>query len=369
MSTIVHLITGLNVGGAELALFRLLEGLTVEERKHHRVVSMIPLGPVAAKIQALDIFVVSLEMQPSTVTFSGLVSLIKLLRVLPDWHLQAWMYHANLLAAVVCLAMFKPRNLVWSVRHSLTAIQSERFLTRHVIKQSAMLSLLPQCILYVAQASARQHEAIMYAKSRTLVIPVGYDVSKFTPNDGKALREVVKITAPIIAHVGRWDWTKDHANFFAALALVPSAHAVLIGTNIERDNAELMALVRQHGVEARVHLLGYRDDVHQLLPGADLLCLSSVTEAQPNAVGEAMACGVPCVVTDVGDAADLVGETGWVVPPNNAQALAAALNEALATDLKSRGVAARARVLANYTRENMLMAYRKLYRDLGWTTP
>jgi len=366
VSMIVHLITGLNVGGAELALFRLLEGLSEHERARHRVISMIAPGAVAEKIEALNIPVASLDMQPGRITYSGLLRLVSLLHHTPEWHLQCWMYHANLLGSVACLAMFRPRNLIWGIRNSLSHIKREKWMTRHIIRQSAMLSLLPQRIVYVAKRSTQQHEALFYAKSRTQVIPVGYDVEGFAPGTADKLRALVQTAAPLVAHVGRWDWTKDHANFIAALAQVPAAHGVLIGKNVDTNNAELMALLKQHGMAERVHLLGYRDDVAQLLPGADLLCLSSITEAQPNAVGEAMACGVPCVVTDVGDAADLVGDTGWVVPAQDSAALAKALRTALASDYKAKGQAARARILQHFTRETMLAQWRKLYADLGW---
>lgn len=366
MSTIVHLITGLNVGGAELALFRLLEGLDASERAHHRVISMIAPGPVATKIEALAVPVATLNMKPGRITFRGLLTLQNLLRHTPDWHLQCWMYHANLLGAVACLSLFRPRNLIWGIRNSLAHIEGEKALTRYIIKQSAMLSWLPQRIVYVAKRSAQQHEALWYARSRTQIIPVGYDVEQFVPGDKSVLRDLVKADAPLIIHVGRWDWSKDHNNLLAALALVPQAHAVLVGKGIDESNTELMALIEKHGVRARVHLLGYRDDVAKLLPGADISCLSSVTEAQPNAVGEAMACGVPCVVTDVGDAADLVGDTGWVVPPQNPTALAHALKLALSSDLAAKGAAARTRILASYTRKKMLESWRQLYRVLGW---
>lgn len=367
MTTIIHLITGLNVGGAELALFRLLEGFTETERHSHRVISMIEPGPVGEKITALGVPVASLGMAPGRITPGGLVQLCSMLRATPGWHLQCWMYHANLLGSIACGLLLKPRNLVWSIRNSLGHMEGEKPLTRLVIRLCAWLSCLPQKILYVAQRSAAQHEALGYCKRRRLVIPVGYDVGTFAPGSGKGLRVLARTDAPLIAHVGRWDWSKDHANFLAALAMVPEAHGVLIGKDIDEANADLMALVRLNKLESRVHLLGYRDDVNRLLPGADLLCLSSITEAQPNAVGEAMACGLPCVVTDVGDAGDLVGETGWVVPPQNPEALAGALKTALESDLPARGKAARERILTQYTRHKMLAAYRQLYHDLGWS--
>ncbi len=364
---IIHIITGLDVGGAEMALYSLLSGLGECERPHHRVISLIALGPVADKIKALGVQVDSLNMPKGRPTLSGFLRLLGLLRSEPRCLLQGWMYHGNLIASFAALCRLHPRRLLWCIHNSLAQIEGEKPLTRLIIRFSALLSRLPQKIIYVAQRSARQHEAIGYAKSRTLVIPNGYDVTLFKPDASAParLRSALGVADEIklIGLVGRWDWSKDHANFISALSQVPGAHGVLIGKNVDADNAELMELIKTHGVQKRVHLLGYRSDVAALMPGLDLLCLSSRTEAMPNVVGEAMSCAVPCVVTDVGDAAEMVGESGWVCPSQNAAALAATLSEALKSDLAAQGQRARARLEARYTQEKMVEGFRQTYKN------
>ena len=356
---IVHLITSLDVGGAELVLANLLAGLDEGERKNHRVISLVSAGPVAEKIRALGVKVGSLNMAPGRPAPAALWRLVKDLHTTPGWHLHGWMYHANLMATLACLFCFNPRNHVWSVRNSLTRMQEEKPMTRAIIRLGAWLSFLPRVILYAATSSAEQHEHLGYCKSSRKIIPNGYDLERFRPQPRQR-------DGYVIGHVGRWDWTKDHANFLAALALVPEAKGVLVGRNMDGNNADLMALVRQHGLEGRVKLLGYRADVESVMPEFDVLCLSSRTESMPNAVCESMACGVPCVVTNVGDAAEIVGDTGIVVPPENPEALAAGLREMLARDRVALGRAARDRVSRLYDRKKMVESCRSLYGGLGW---
>ena len=209
------------------------------------------------------------------------------------------------------------------------------------------------------------HEAIGYLKSRTIVIPNGYntDVFKPDPSAKKRLRQELKIAddTKIIGVVGRWDWTKDHTNFLSALALVNGVHGVLVGSDIDSENKELMQAIQKNGISDRVHLLGYRDDVPSIIPGFDLLCLSSRAEALPNVIGEAMACGVPCVTTNVGDVAELVGDTGWVCEPQNHVMLAENIKLGFASDLDAHSIAARKRVEDNYSYAEMINAYKNLY--------
>ena len=366
---VVHIITGLDVGGAEIALYNLLAALPINERQQQRVISLIPLGPMAQETIKLGVQVDSLDMPPGCPTPRGLFKLLKILRHERNSLLQGWMYHGNLVATIAALFLFRTRHLLWYVHGSLVPMDGEKRLTRFVIRFSSLLSRFPRRIIYVAERSAHQHEAIGYSRRRTLIIPNGYNIALFKPDEAASLRLRTELgltgEVPLIGMIGRWDWSKDHSNFLAALAQVPHAHAVLIGKNVEADNIELMALIQAHNLTNRVHLLGYRSDIPSLMPGLDLLCLSSCTEAMPNVVGEAMASGVPCVVTDVGAAAEMVGDTGWVCPPRDPERLAAALAQALKSDLKEHGQRARSRLEARYVQQRVNTAFSQLYESLA----
>ncbi len=362
---IIHVITGLGVGGAEMVLYNLLSGLDSNDRHRHLVVCLGARDKMGDKICALGVNVEYLDMPKGHPTIKGLLGLIKIFRASGNPIIQGWLYHGNLAASCAALLSFRSYKLFWSIHNSLTRLESEKPLTRLIIYLLRFISFLPQKIIYVAKLSAEQHEGIGYRKSRTILIPNGYDTNVFKPNpDARGwLRKELAIPdeVKVIGVVGRWDWSKDYQNFLSALALVEGAHGVLIGTDMNGHNQALCDNIKDAGVGARVHLMGYRDDVPILMAGFDILCLSSRAEALPNVVGEAMACGVPCVVTDVGDVAELVAGTGWICVPQNYIELSQCLNEALVSDLLSYSNAARMRVEKNYSYTKMINVYKCLY--------
>jgi glycosyltransferase involved in cell wall biosynthesis len=208
------------------------------------------------------------------------------------------------------------------------------------------------------------------------LIPNGFDVECFRPDAaaGLAVRRELGLTedAFIIGLVARWDPLKDHSTFVDAASLLArrydNIYFVLIGRGIEWDTLELAALVRTSGLQDRIIMLGERDDMPRLNAAFDIACSSSITEGFPNTIGEAMACGVPCVVTDVGDAAAIVGDTGLVVPSGDAVAFAQACKELIALGPDGRrdlGRKGRARVIEKYGLNTIVKMYEDLYKDLA----
>jgi glycosyltransferase involved in cell wall biosynthesis len=145
---------------------------------------------------------------------------------------------------------------------------------------------------------------------------------------------------------------------------------VLAGEGVDGENSTLAQAIGELGLQARVRLLGRREDIARLLPAFDVVCLTSCgMEGFPNALGEAMSCGVPCVTTDVGDAADLVGSTGRVVPIRDPDAVAAAVVELLSHDpLRLKlGSLARGRIIEQYSIARFARRYASLYADISRT--
>jgi glycosyltransferase involved in cell wall biosynthesis len=170
----------------------------------------------------------------------------------------------------------------------------------------------------------------------------------------------------------RYHVMKDHATLIRALAIVtekkPNVHLVLAGTGVTVENQSLHRLVQELGVADKVHLLGERQDVAAIMTGLDCLVLSSAWgEGFPNVVAEAMACGVPCIVTDVGDAKAIVGNAGWVVPPRSPQSLASAMRDFLHLSPADRidfGLRARERVTQEYALDLVVGKYEALFDSL-----
>ena len=133
--------------------------------------------------------------------------------------------------------------------------------------------------------------------------------------------------------IARYHPVKDHENLLEALARLDAAESLwscfLIGSGVTSDNQDLVAKIHARGLSHRIFLLGSRDDIPNVMNAIDVCVLASKSEAFPNVLIEAMACGTPCITTDVGDAAAIVGNNGWVVPPMDASRLSEACGEAL----------------------------------------
>lgn len=351
---IVHVITGLGAGGAEAMLHRLVRA---QPGQVARVVSLMDVGPVGARIGALGIPVAALGMRRGHPEPSALPRLIRLLRRDGPDVVQTWMYHADLLGGIAARVLRIP--VIWGVRQD-RLFRDDKVLTRLTRRLCATLSpFVPDRIVCNSEAARRTHLAVGYQARKLVVVPNGFDLSRFKP-DAEARAAVrrelgVPDGTPLVGMVARYHPHKDHRTFIAAAARVrgacPPARFLLCGDGMDRENAELAELLRRAGLRAAAHLLGRRDDVERILAALDVACLSSRTESFPNAVGEAMACGVPCVATDCGDVREIVGQAGRVVPVGDPDGMADAVLELLRLDGPARealGAAARARVGTTY---------------------
>ncbi len=181
----------------------------------------------------------------------------------------------------------------------------------------------------------------------------------------------------VVGLVARYDPMKDHENFLRAAASVvkqrPGIHFVLVGQGVDKSNEELITEIRNHNISLNLHLLGTRHDIRNIMPALDMLVLSSAFgEGFPNVLGEAMAAGVPCIVTNVGDAPMIVAETGRVVPAKDAAALAAAIREVADMPVEERrrlGRAARRRIEECFSLPSVGRQYEGLYRELTASLP
>ena len=360
---VLHVITGLGQGGAEAMLAKLIEALPGIA---HTVVPLTPDVALEPRITAAGARVMPLGLRspiglPATV--ARLAVLIRRLR--PDV-IQSWLYHADLVATLARAAALWRAPLAWSLRCTDMDLARSAPATRLVVRALARLSAVPSVVMSNSEAGLAWHRRLGYRPRRTVVIPNGFETDRFRPDPLARPRLLALARWPqdavIVGLVARVHPMKDHAGFLAALARTPPAlHAVLVGRGTE-------AVAVPRALAGRVVALGAREDVAALTAGFDIACLASrFGEGFPNVLGEAMACAVPCVTTDVGDAAAIVGAAGIVVPPGDPGALAAALAR-LAADPERRralGAAARARVLAEYPLPAVAARYAALWRGLA----
>lgn len=370
----LHVITGLNVGGAETMLAKLIEaGADTRGQVQPAVVSMLKPGAMAARITSRGVPVHTLGMRRGVPSPAAALTLMRIARSVAPDIVQGWMYHGNLAATVGALALDRRPPLVWNVRHSLSNPRLEKRSTRILLRLSALLSKIPAAIIYNSRTAARQHEAIGFAADRTIVIPNGFDCDKFRPRP-EARAELCRMfgideRAIIVGMVARFHPMKDHALLVEAVSRARLAgrdlHLLLVGTGLDQPPAQLAKAVALALPANRVTFVGERHDVSTWLPGLDILALSSAWgEGFPNILGEAMACGVPCVATDLGDSGWIMGEGGWAVPAGEPEAMSQALTglaDAGPSGRRRMGEIARARVVALFSLAHIDGEYRLLY--------
>ena len=372
---VVHVIVGLGFGGAELMLARLVETSNRSGEFHHIVVSLTTPGAVGERLRNSGVEVHALGVAYSASGLAGVWRLRKLLRSLKPDVVQTWMYHADFIGGLAARSA-RISNIVWGIRTTYMQYEGAR-LTRVLARGCAwMSSRVPRAIVCAAEASRRVHVAMGYDESKFLVIPNGFDIDRLARSAGAraAKRAELGLTddaTVLIGAVGRFSPVKDFQNFIEGCRIVarrvPQARFVLIGRGLTRDNETLTSWFAGDELAKNFSLLGERSDVPDYLSAFDIFCLSSKSEGFPNVVGEAMGVGVPCVVTDVGDAAYLAGETGRVVPKEDPGALGAALVElAELTPARRRelGAQARARVESMFSLDAARGKFEALYRQL-----
>jgi glycosyltransferase involved in cell wall biosynthesis len=375
-SKIIHIITGLNTGGAEMMLYKLLSEFVGKPHWRNQVISLMEEGPIGEKIRALGPSVSTVGMKRGHLRISNLRKLSQLIRENQPNIIQTWMYHADLLGGIAG-RLNSQAPVLWNIRSSTLDPVEEKRSTIWTAKACAFLSKwIPAQIVTCAQVAAQVHADLGYDDSKMKVIPNGFDTQRFRPNYGayEDVRRELGLAkeSPIVGMVGRFHAQKDHEMFVRAASRIqqgiPDVHFILCGDNVTWDNKELSSWIKEEKLSGHFHLLGRRSDIPRITSSFDIAVLSSsFGEAFPNVVGEAMSCGVPCVVTDVGDAATIVGDTGRVVPPGDHRAFADACAELLnlsSYKRESLGEKARQRVIDNYSLPAIAREYEALYKSV-----
>lgn len=371
---VVHVITGLELGGAETALYKLLARCN-RAYFDPTVVSLTGLGPVGGRIRELGIPVFPLGMEGALSAVGGTARLIRRLRATGPMLVQTWMYHADLLGGLAAFCTGKI-PVVWGIRQSNFDPKLSKRTTVWTAKACARLSArLPTAIIACSNRARTVHLEFGY-NGPIAVIPNGFDLQLFWPDRDARNRVRAALGIPpealLIGLVARFDPQKDHKTFVHAAGRVarrhPDAQFLFCGEGVTQKNVELSPLLRDAGVTERCHLLGRRVDMPAINAALDIAVSSSAWgEGFSNAIGEAMSCAVPCVVTDVGDSAEIVGGTGRIVAPCDPAALAdaiATLIELGAEGRKHLGAEARRRIGERYELGHIVRRYEEKYLEI-----
>lgn len=371
---VAHIITGLGVGGAETMLYRLLSDLG-RETQSSLVISLGDEGFFASRFREVGIPVRTLNMNPK---FPNPLKILRLRGWLREFRpdlVQTWMYHADLIGSLAA-PFAGDIPVVWGIHKS--TLETNSITYTHLVRWvSALISnRLPSAIIACSARAKEVHVQLGYPKEKITVIPNGFDLQQFRPNlsHRKEIRDELGISknAIVIGTVARFHPQKDYRNFIKAIGILtktkPGTHYLLCGEGVSVGNKTLTYWLDEENLSDKVYLLGLRNDITRLLNAMDIFTLSSAYgEGFPLVVGEAMATGLPCVVTDVGDSAYLVGSTGSVLPPNNPGALAAAWSDLQELSLKQRqklGAKARKRIQDHFSIAKIRRDYDELYMSV-----
>ena len=371
---VVHIIIGLNIGGAELMLKRLIESHNTNNTIKHFVISLTNMGPVGRQLMDTGIAVYSLGITNIiNVPFAFFELRSLLVKIKPDI-VQTWMYHADFFGGIVAKSIGCD-NILWNVR-STNIHKGGSKITIVIRKICSILSkYIPRKIICAAEASRIEHEKVGYVKNKMIVIPNGFKhqtaVNKyFSKIDFRAGVGLQKGHVVVLS-VGRFSEVKDHKTFIKAADLVaeliPNVQFLMVGRGVTRENHNLMRMLKEVKNPDIFVLLGERDDVTDFMLASDVFCMHSKTEGFPNVLGEAMLCGLPCISTDVGDAKYLLNNSSWIVQPSNPNELAHKLYQLLSLPESERvvlGNIAAKRIRMEFSIDKMSRGYLELYKAI-----
>jgi glycosyltransferase involved in cell wall biosynthesis len=369
---ILHVINGLDSGGAEALLYRL--ATRESELFEHEIVALLSSGWYSNLLERHGVKVHHLNMRSPVSGAQALARLNRLITTTNADLVHGWMYGSNLVAGLLAKQSGLP--VVWGI-HSST-LDGLSVATRFAARIGGLLSgWLVDRIINCSTRSAELHSLVGYSKSVT-VVHNGYDEVVFYPDEelrSQARRELhIDSDTFLVGSIARWNVRKDVPNLLEALHLVKAMQlpmrTLLIGRGLDSSNADLLSAVESLGCADSVSMLGHRSDLDMLARALDLHVLPSATEAFPNVVAETMLSGTPNVVTDVGDSALIVGDSGWVVPPRDPAKLATAIQAAYGEwkdnpkQWQKRRERARALVVDQFTFEGMAQGYERVWSEV-----
>jgi len=261
---------------------------------------------------------------------------------------------------------------VWNLRASHMDMRRYSWVSRATRHLCAWLSRRPDLIVANSTTGRDYHIEFGYRARAWQVIVNGIDSDRFRPDPEarRAVREELGIPAdaPVIGLLARHDAMKGHSVFLDAAVRTAegcaAAHFLLAGTGVEPDAPFFAAWLAAHpAIASRVHLIGRRSDTERLLAALDVYCSPSLGEGFPNAPAEAMSSGVPVVASDAGDSRLIVGDTGIIVPVNDAAGLAdgclTLLREPEASR-RARSERARARIVEQFGLARAVTEYERM---------
>ena len=365
---VLHIITGLGNGGAENTLYKLCK---YDHKNKHIVISITTKGKYFSILKNMGIEVYYLNLK-----FYSIFKFFKLIRLiyfLKPEIIQTWLIIGDLLGGIAG-RLAGGKNIVWNIHFSNLKLDSTKLRNLIIIKILARLSyLIPKRTIIVSKDGLKNCKNLGYSKKKLIFIPNGYELSIFNFDKKQEFyfrkKFKIKKNIPIIGNVSRYDPIKDHNTLFKALTLIKQKKinflCILVGLNMNKKNRNLTSDINKLDLKKNIKLLGSKKNISEIMNGLDIHILTSKSEAFPNVVVEAMACKTPCIATNVGDCSSIIGDTGWLAPPQNpiklARVIEIALSEIGKKKWKKRRNQARLRIKRNFDISRMIKSFNNLW--------
>lgn len=356
-----------------MMLYKMLSKLKTISSDEHMIIGLRKENKLRQEFRQVGVQVKTLGFNKNLLSIKKFFELRNILKDLEPDILHGWMYHSNMLAN---LTAPEGAEIIWSTHHSLDHLHKEKKLTRFLIKLGPYFEKGISKHIYCSNTSNMQHQEFGYSSKCSQVIPNGIDINEFYPDKEKGAKfrkkceiEYGKI---IFGQAARFHPLKNQELLITVFSELhkkhPDAYLLLAGTGVNPKNEKLKNLIGNLGIENNVLLIGECNDMPGLLNAIDFYCSSSLSEAFPMVLGEAMACGTPCIATDVGDSSFIIGDNGWVVDIQDNKSFVQGMAEMICLEddeYDELGKAARDRIKQKFSLESIAKEYNNLYRDIS----